>query len=86
MNVSMNMSMNMDMDMNNYQHWSTDNAARNALWRQQLLGGMHLFLNLCHLLCGVPHDGWRGLDWRGNAFLSADFVPWSPDRAPQPRS
>ena len=45
------------------------------------MGGIDLFVNLCHLLCGVPHGGWRGLGWRGNAFLSAGFAPWSPDRA-----
>ena len=44
------------------------------------MGGIYLFVNLCHLLCGVPHGGWRGLGWRGNAFLSAGFGPWSPDR------
>ena len=48
------------------------------------MGGIDLFVNLCHLLCGVPHGGWRGLGWRGNAFLSAGFAPWSPDRAPSP--
>ena len=47
---------------------------------------MHFFFNLCHLLCGVSHGGWRSLDWRGNAFLSAGFAPWSPDRAPAPRA
>jgi hypothetical protein len=46
------------------------------------MGGIDLFVNLCHLLCGVPHGGWRGLGWRGNAFLSAGFGPWSPDRPP----
>ena len=42
------------------------------------MGKIDLFVNLCHLLCGVPHGGWRGLGWRGNAFLSAGFGPWSP--------
>jgi len=45
------------------------------------MGGIDLFVNLCHLLCGVPHGGWRGLGWRGNVFLSAGFGGWSPDRA-----
>ena len=45
------------------------------------MGGIDLFVNLCHLLCGVPNSGWRGLGWRGNACLSAGFGPWSPDRA-----
>ena len=39
------------------------------------------FLNLCHLLCGMPHVGCRGLGRRGNAFLSAGFGSSSPDRA-----
>ena len=39
------------------------------------------FLNLCHLLCGMPHGGCRGLGRRGNAFLSAGFGSSSPDRA-----
>ena len=30
------------------------------------MGGIDLFVNLCHLLCGVPHGGWRGFGWRGN--------------------
>ena len=45
------------------------------------MGGIDLVVNLCHLLCGVPHGGWRGLGWRGNVFLSAGFGAWSPDRA-----
>ena len=45
------------------------------------MGGIDLFVNLCHLLCEVPHGGWRGLGWRGNAFLSTGFGPWSHNRA-----
>ena len=41
------------------------------------MGGMGLnpFVNLCHLLCGVPHGGSRGLGSRSNAFRSAGFGP-----------
>ena len=45
------------------------------------MGGIGLFVNLFHLLCGVPHAGCHGLGWRGNAFLSVTFGPSSPDRA-----